>query len=108
MVDNVIKGENAELPRFRVDESETYRQLAVREPTLRERTAARIACSILALFGVSLFGAFAVGIYLLSKSQGAVDQPLIEVSLAYLKTIGTLFTPLLGFILGYYFTKKED
>ena len=107
MVD-VAKNENPELPRVRVDDSETYRQLAVREPSLRERTATKIACSILVLFGVSLLGAFAVGVYLLSKLQGAVDQPSIEVSLAYLKTVGTLFTPLLGFILGYYFTKKED
>jgi hypothetical protein len=107
MVD-VPEGKNIKLPSVRVDDSETYRQLAVREPTLRERTATKIAGSILVLFGVSLVGAFSVGVYLLSKSQGAVDQPLIEVSLSYLKAVGALFTPLLGFILGYYFTKKED
>ena len=104
----VEKAENTKLPGVRVDDSETYRQLTVREPTLRERTATKIAGSIIVLFGVSLVAAFAVGFYLLSTAKAAVDQPLIEVSLAYLKKTGTLFTPLLGFILGYYFTKKED
>ena len=98
----------AELEKVRVDDSETYRQLAVREPTWRERTARTVAFSILILFGGSLFFAFVIGCYLIYRAQGAVDQSVIEVSLAYLKSVGVLFTPLLGFILGYYFTRKEE
>jgi hypothetical protein len=64
--------------------------------------------TILVLFGLALAGAFIVGIYLLHRTHGAVDQAAVEVSLAYLKAAGTLFTPLLGFILGYYFTRKEE
>ncbi len=105
---DVGKNEGIQLPQVRVDDSETYRQLAVREPSWRERTASNIAFTILVLFGISLLGSFAIGGYLLSRLQGAADQSTIEVSLAYLKSVGTLFTPLLGFILGYYFTKKEE
>jgi len=105
---DIGKDQNTELPQVRVDDSETYRQLAVREPTLRERTASRIAFSILVIFCISLLGSFTIGGYLLSRLSGAVDQSAIEVSLAYLKAVGALFTPLLGFILGYYFTKKEE
>ena len=35
------------------------------------------------------------------------DQAFIELSLGCLKTTGATFGPLLAFILGYYFTKKE-
>lgn len=98
-----------QIPRERIEESEIYKELGVHEPTWRERTASRVAYAVLVLFGVSLVASFLMGYYVLSSSApGSLDERLVDTSLAYVKIIGGIFTPLLAFILGYYFTKKED
>jgi hypothetical protein len=79
----------------------------VEQPSWRELTASRVAYAVLWMFGVALLVSFGFGFYVLSVSQRMDDQ-VVELSLAYLKTIGTIFGPLLAFILGYYFSKKED
>ena len=48
-----------------------------------------------------------IGTFLLTRSATPLSQEAVEASLAYLKSVGGTFTPLLGFILVYYFTKKE-
>ncbi len=98
-----------QLPTERLEESEVYRHLLVHEPSWRERTASRLAYAILGLFGLSLAVSFAVGFYLLAYSAvRPPDEKIVEASLAYVKATGTIFTPLLAFILGFYFTKRED
>lgn len=97
------------VPSERLDESEVYRSLLVQEPTWRERTASRVAYAILVLFGVSLAVSFAFGFYVLACSPTRPpDDKVVEASLAYVKVTGGMFTPLLAFILGFYFTRKEE
>ena len=93
-----------------MDDSQVYRDLSLREPTWHERTASRVAYALLAMFGVSLVVSFGMAFFVLRlhPSTSPVDQAFIELSMGYLKTTGTIFGPLLAFILGYYFTKKED
>jgi len=99
-----------QIPKLRLDETEVYRDLSLREPTWHERTASRVAYALLAMFGVSLIVSFVMAFLVLHlRPTGAsIDQAFIEVSMSYLKTTGTIFGPLLAFILGYYFTKKEE
>jgi hypothetical protein len=99
-----------QIPKLRVDETDVYRDLSLREPTWHERTASRIAYVLVAMFGISLIVSFGMAFFVLylRPSGTSVDQALIEISMDYLKTTGTIFSPLLAFILGYYFTKKED
>ncbi len=59
-------------------------------------------------FCVTLLISLYVGMFLLRRSSTPLDQGTIEGSLAYVKNVGGIFTPLLGFILGYYFTRKEE
>jgi hypothetical protein len=99
------------IPKLRVDETEVYRDLSsLRVPTWHERTASTVAYALLAMFGTSLAVSFGMAFYVLHLRPISlpVDQSFIELSMAYLKTTGTIFSPLLAFILGYYFTKKED
>lgn len=93
-----------------MDESDVYRDLSLREPTWHERTASRVAFALLAMFGVSLVVSFGMAFFVLRlhPSGTPIDQAFIELSMGYLKITGTIFGPLLAFILGYYFTKKEE
>lgn len=103
------EGNEGQIPKERLDESKFYKELSVQEPTWRELTASRIAYVVLLLFGVSLLVSFGFAFYVLACSPGAPpDEKLVDTSMAYLKAIGGIFTPLLAFILGYYFTKKEE
>jgi len=106
----VVEGAINQIPKVRLDETEVYRDLSLREPTWHERTASRVAYAVLAMFAVSLVVSFGMAFFLLHlRPVGtSIDQAFIEMSMAYLKTTGTLFGPLLAFILGYYFTKKEE
>jgi hypothetical protein len=100
-----------QLPKLRVDETDVYRDLSsLREPTWHERTASRVAYALLAMFAVSLVVSFGMAFLVLHlhPSTTPIDQSFVEVSMGYLKTTGTIFSPLLAFILGYYFTKKEE
>jgi hypothetical protein len=108
---SVVEGRAIDqLPKLRVDETDVYRDLSLREPTWHERTASRVAYVLLATFGTSVVVSFGMAFLVLHlrPSGTSVDRTLIEISMDYLKTTGTIFSPLLAFILGYYFTKKED
>jgi len=96
-----------EIPQEKLEESSFYKDIHVREPTLRERTATIVAYTILVLFCVTLLVSFAFAFYVLHRAN-SVDEKTVDTSLASLKTTATTFTPLLAFILGYYFTKKEE
>ena len=76
---------------------------------VREGAAAEVASKLIWVFGFALFGAFAVIFALIvvalrfpdavaNKLAGEVDE-LLRV----LQVVGTIFSPLLAFILGYYF-----
>ena len=102
-----------QLPKEWVEESDVYRALVVREPTWRERTASWVAYTVLLFFGGSLLIGFGLGFYILTRLLACTpgsppDEKAVNASLEYVKTVGGIFTPLLAFILGYYFTKKEE
>lgn len=82
----------------------------MREPTWHERTASRVAYALLAMFGLALVASFGMAFVVLHIHPPGtqIDQSLVEMSMSYLKNTGTIFGPLLAFILGYYFTKKEE
>lgn len=82
----------------------------MREPTWHERTASRVAYALLAIFGLTLIASFGMAFFVLYiRPPGTqIDQSLVEMSMSYLKNTATIFGPLLAFILGYYFTKKEE
>jgi ABC-type transport system involved in multi-copper enzyme maturation permease subunit len=101
------KVDDQQIPKEKLEESRFYRELSVKEPTWRERTASSIAYSILALFALSLLISFAYAFYVLVRSN-SLDEKTVDASLAGLKAVAGVFTPLLAFILGYYFTKKEE
>src|SRR5712691_10004014 len=92
-----------QIPKLRVDETDVYRDLSLREPTWHERTASRVAYALLAMFGISLVVSFGMAFVVLRlrPSGTSIDQAFIEMSMGYLKTTGTTFGPLLAFILGY-------
>ena len=90
-----------------MEDSSLYRDLSLREPTHRERTASYVAFVVLGIFCLSMLISLGIGTFLLTRSATPLSQEAVEASLAYLKSVGGTFTPLLGFILGYYFTKKE-
>lgn len=97
------------IPLEKVDETEFYREFLVGEPRWREKTASRIAYIILVLFGVCLIISFSFAFYVLAHPPGSTaDDKVVDLSMSYLKTVGVIFTPVLAFIMGYYFARKED
>jgi uncharacterized BrkB/YihY/UPF0761 family membrane protein len=98
-----------QVPSQRLEDTDIYRAFVVGEPTWRERTAARVAFAVLWLFGGSLAVGFGLAFFVLIRSAApGPDEKAVTTALEALRLIGTLFGPLLAFILGYYFTKKEE
>jgi hypothetical protein len=50
---------------------------------------------------------FAIGAYVLFRSS-AIDDKSLAASTEFVKVISSIFSPLLAFVLGYYFGKKEE
>lgn len=97
------------IPREKIEDSQLYREFLVKEPRWRERTASRIAYMIVILFGVCLLISFFFAFYVLHRPPAnAADDKIVDLSMSYLKTVGGIFTPVLAFIMGYYFSRKED
>lgn len=71
---------------------------------VRENTAGRVAIMLIVIFGCSLlfsFGIVAWLIYLFKERPDFLSE--MNNVLEIIKVIGTIFSPLLAFILGYYF-----
>ncbi|PYT64503.1 MAG: hypothetical protein DMG35_00220 [Acidobacteria bacterium] len=103
MVDpeTIVKTEN-------IDESEQFKRLGIKavEPS-KAATARTIALTLVWTFVGSLTASFLLGLYVIRKS-GSVDDKTIGQALEFLKTSATLLSPLLAFVLGFYFSKREE
>jgi hypothetical protein len=71
-----------------------------------------IAFALIGMFGATLLGTLAAGIWLLATRQANEAEVIItRILVPYLQAVGnfasTLFGPLLAFILGYYFATRR-
>jgi len=89
-----------------IDQTEQFRRLRVKEPT-KEATARTVAIVLVWGFVMAVVVCLAFGFYLLAKSP-AIDEKALAASTEFLKVTSSTFAPLLAFVLGYYFSKRED
>jgi len=103
-VDNqekAIKKEN-------IDDTELFQRLGVQavEPS-KSATARTIALTLVWTFAGFLTFSFLLGLYILKRAPN-IDEKTVSMSMEFLKVSSTLFSPLLAFVLGYYFSKREE
>ncbi len=91
-----------------IEDTELFRLLKIRavEPS-KAATARIIALILVCTFTGMTFLSYLVGLYILYKS-GNLDEKVLSLATEFLKASGTIFTPLLAFVLGYYFSKREE
>ena len=89
-----------------IDQTEQFRRLQLKEPT-KEATARTLAMVLVWGFVVAFVVCLAFGFYLLVKSP-SLDEKSLAASTEFLKVTSSIFAPLLAFVLGYYFSRKED
>ena len=58
-------------------------------------------------FAAVLVFSLVVGVYVLQKSN-TIDDKTLAASTEFLRVSSSIFTPLLAFVLGYYFSKREE
>lgn len=100
--------EQAAVKKENIDETEQFKRLGVRavEPS-KAATARTIALTVVWTFTGFLTFSFAIGIYILKRSP-SIDEKSVSMAMEFLKVSTTLFSPLLAFVLGYYFSKREE
>ncbi len=91
-----------------IEETEQFQRLGLTasEPT-KAATARTLALILIWTFAGVLMLCFGIGIYILRKAA-AVDDKTLTASTEFLKVSSSIFSPLLAFILGYYFSKREE
>jgi hypothetical protein len=91
-----------------IDQSEQYKKLGIKavEPS-KAATARTIALTLVATFVGSVLLSFVLAIFMLYKSP-SLDEKTVSLSMEFLKASSTLLSPLLAFVLGFYFSKRED
>lgn len=94
------------LPVENIEQTEQFKILRVQEPT-REATARTLAMVLIWGFAVAVLCCFGIGFYVLAKSP-AIDDKSLAASTEFLKVTSSIFAPLLAFVLGYYFSKREE
>ncbi len=94
------------VPREAIKDTEQFQKLRFDESP-RERTAGILARILLWSFVGTLLVGFSFAFYVLHRCS-SIDEKTITGSLEALKVAGSIFTPLLAFVLGYYFSKRED
>ena len=93
-------------PDKEIDRTEPFRRLGVREPS-KAATAHSLAMVIVWSFAVALILSFGTGFYVMYRST-AIDDKVLAASTEFMKATGSIFAPLLAFVLGYYFSKREE
>jgi ABC-type nitrate/sulfonate/bicarbonate transport system permease component len=93
------------VPSEEVKRSELFQRLGVREPS-KASTAHSLATVIVWSFAFALLLSFAIGFFVMYRST-AIDDKVLTASTEFLKTTGSIFAPLLAFVFGYYFSKKD-
>lgn len=104
-------------PRDTLDVGDITKAVATRD-VIKENAAERIATSLIRVFLISLLSAFIVVALLIvgplianPEATSVGIYPVMSDILEVIKIIGGIFSPLLAFILGYYFSltiKKGD
>jgi len=100
------KGETHDIPIENIEQTEQFRRLRLKEPT-KEATARTLAVVLIWGFAVAVLCCLGIGFYVLAKSP-AIDEKSLAASTEFLKVTSSIFAPLLAFVLGYYFSKRED
>ncbi len=91
-----------------IEETAEFKRLGVTAMEPSKAATARMLALILTLtFSTLLSFSFLMAWYVLRRSA-QIDDKTLGASTEFLKAIGSIFTPLLAFVLGYYFSKRED
>ncbi|MGO9273792.1 MAG: hypothetical protein ACLQOO_26730 [Terriglobia bacterium] len=94
------------IPIENIEQTDQFKRLKLREPT-KEATARTLAMVLVWSFAAALLCSFVIGTYVLAKSP-AVDDKSLAASTEFIKVTSSIFTPLLAFVLGYYFSKRQE
>lgn len=91
-----------------IEETEQYQRLGLSaaEPS-KAATARTLALILIGTFGGVLMLSFGIGAYILYRANG-IDDKTLTASTEFLKVTSSIFSPLLAFVLGYYFSKREE
>jgi uncharacterized BrkB/YihY/UPF0761 family membrane protein len=100
--------ELSRVPVERIEESSEFERLHLTavEPS-KAATARLLALILIWTFAVVLLISLGIGCYVLNRST-AIDDKVLAGSLEFVKATSSIFTPLLAFVLGYYFSKREE
>ena len=95
------------IPVETIEQSALFKRLGgVAEPT-RLATARLLALILLFGFVGALAASFLLGFYVLWGSN-SFDEKTLTLATVFVKVTGSIFTPLLAFVLGFYFSKGEE
>jgi hypothetical protein len=89
-----------------IEETDQFRKLRLNEPT-KAATARTLALILIWTFAAALGLSLVIGVFVLWKAN-AIDDKTLAASTEFLKAISSVFTPLLAFVLGFYFSKREE
>jgi hypothetical protein len=94
------------IPVENIDQTEQFKRLRLQEPT-KEATARTLAIVLVWAFAITVTCCLGFGFYVLAKSP-AIDDKSLAASTEFLKVISSIFSPLLAFVLGYYFSRRDE
>lgn len=95
-----------DIPVENIEETEQFKRLRVRSPH-KEATARTLAIVLVWSFAVALLCSLGIGVYVLVRAP-TLDDKSLAASTEFVKVISAIFAPLLAFVLGYYFSKREE
>ena len=105
--DSAIPGASSgQLTIENIEQTDQFRRLGVREPS-KAATARSLALILTWTFTGLLGISVVVGLIILWRSP-TIDDKTLAASSEFLKVTSSIFSPLLAFVLGYYFSKREE
>lgn len=100
------RAETDAIPVENIEQTAQFKRLGIKEP-IREATARTLAMVLVWSFATAVLLCFVVGFYILAKSP-SIDDKSLAASTEFFKVTSSIFAPLLAFVLGYYFSKREE
>jgi hypothetical protein len=105
--DSAVRGgASGQLTIENIEQTDQFRRLGVREPS-KAATARSLALILTWTFTGLLVISVVVGLIILWRSP-TIDDKTLAASSEFLKVTSSIFSPLLAFVLGYYFSKREE
>jgi hypothetical protein len=95
-----------QIPVENIEQTAQFKRLRLKEPT-KEATARTVAIVLVWSFAVAFLCSLGIGVYVLVRSP-ALDDKSLAASTEFVKVTSSIFAPLLAFVLGYYFSKREE